>query len=192
MKSKNEKDTLTKKRNELILISVFFLLVFLLLIILFIYPSFQQIKKFSRDLALIKGNLISLENEVNNIEEFRKNYKEGKIDFKKIDLMFIDAKIPLDFIKFLENISSDFKTKPTISLLSLSGEQNWTTLNFQFSCQEDFSKILTFVEKLEEGPYLVEIKKINIKKTGKDKILKEYSPGEVEAVFLIKSFAQNQ
>ena len=89
----------------------------------------------------------------------------------------------MDFIEFLEKTASDFEITSKISLLPSPAKENQDFISFQFFSTGDFLKILEFTEKLEAGPYLIEIKNLVIKSSTKE---------SVNANFLIKAFTKQQ
>jgi hypothetical protein len=190
METKDKQVSSVSLKNKIYTISIVFGLTIIILIIFFVLPSLKEIKENSKDLLLGKNNLAFLEAQVNEIENFKKNYNDYQPNLEKIDQLFVDSKNPVDFIKFLEKTASDFEIESEISLLSLPQGKEQDTVIFQIFSKGDFSKILKFSEKLENGPYLIKIQNLTIKKSEKEKVSKEYSPGEVEAIFLIKAFVK--
>lgn len=171
---------------------VIFTLIVAALIVFFIRPLLIKIKTNSEELLSEKNNAAALEIQAKEIENFGKNYPLYKPNLEKIEQLFIDPKNPVDFIKFLEKTASDSQITSKISLLPppKKGDQNFVA--FQFFSSGDFSKMLEFSEKLETGPYLIEIKNLTIKSSTEKNTSKNYSPGKVDAIFLIKTFIKQQ
>lgn len=175
----------TKKKTYII--SALFGLITLVLIIFFVLPPLKEIKENSEDLLSEKNNIASLENQLNKIESFKKNYNNYKPDLEKIDLLFVDLKNPADFIESLEKIASDSNIKLEISPSSSEKEPE-NSVVFRLFAEGDFPDIIRFSEKLETGSYLIKIKDLTIKKAerkSEDKSSKNYSSGKVEANFSI-------
>ena len=178
-------------------ISIIILLVLSLLSIFFlIYPSFLEIKKIANDLISLKGNLIFLETKIKNLEEFRKKYQSLKKDLEKIDKIFINADLPIDFISFLEKDSQDCGLIVKISPLSLIETQKdpWPSIGFQITAAGSSPNFLKFLEKLESSQYLIEIQNLNIVRLSelelKTKEFEKLSPGDVKTLFSLKVFTK--
>jgi hypothetical protein len=73
-------------------------------------------------------------------------------------------------------------------LLPAPDQQNPGVISFQLSLSEDFLKIMDFSEKLEHGPYLVQIKNLVIKSKEQLPGSKEKILGHVDASFTINVF----
>lgn len=174
-------------KNKIYIISAIFGLVVLVLVIFFVLPSFKKIKKSSEDLFSEKNNIILLENQLNGVENFKKNYNNYKTDLEKIDLLFVDLKNPVNFIESLEKIAFDSNINLEISPSSSKKEPE-NSVVFRLFAEGDFPDIIRFSEKLESGPYLTKIQDLTIKKAERkleDKSSKKYSSGKVEANFSI-------
>ena len=94
---------------------VFFLVLSILLIALVIYPLFSESEKNSQNFLSQKQKLLALEKKVENLEKFRIIFPEISADLEKIDNLFINPKVPIDFISFLEKTSQDSKLSLKIS-----------------------------------------------------------------------------
>ncbi|MEK7540954.1 MAG: hypothetical protein AAB529_01820 [Patescibacteria group bacterium] len=177
----------SKKINIALII---FVLIVVALIAFFIRPLLAEIKMSSKEAFLEKNNIATLGIQANEIENFEKNYSLYKPDLEKMEQLFIDSKNPVDFIKFLEKTASDLEITSKISLLPPPKKGNQNFISFQFFSSGDFSKMLEFSEKLETGPYLIEIKNLTIKNSTEQNISKNYSPEKVDTLFLIKAFTK--
>jgi len=153
------------KKNQIITILSIYGALSLLLVVFLIYPLFNEIIKNSQDLISEKNNIITLETQVKEIENFKENYETYKKDLEKIDNLFIDPDNPVNFIEFLESAASNSGVSLKISSVPTYTESQKVTQNFitlQFASTGDFSKILGFIKKIEEGPYLIEITNLTI------------------------------
>lgn len=139
-----------------------------------IFPLFKDIKKSSEELMSQKGEFVNLEYKIANLEKFKVLYKNLEEILQRIDNLFISSEVPVDFIGFLETNSDKYflKTDISPSFVIKTGENTWPFFTFQLSSVGSFSNFLKFLEKLENSPYLIEIKSLNIVK----------APGEKSAV----------
>lgn len=107
--------TTSKKIN--FSIGIFIILV-ILVIVFITYPLFTEIKNNSQELISQKKSLAIFKAKIENLEDFKGFYKEFKQDLQKIDNLFIDPKMPIEFISFLERNAEECQTKIKISSTS--------------------------------------------------------------------------
>lgn len=180
---------LKKSINRIYITCLAFAVVAIALLTFLIFPLIAEIKNKSVELISAKNDVATLVAEDKEIESFKINYANYKLNFEKIDRMFVDEKNPVDFIKFLEQTASNSGITSDISLAS-SLSDNPTYLNFQFSSTGEYEKILKFGQQIESGPYLIEIENLVVSNSidpqgSEKKIFKK-----VSATFLIKVFVK--
>jgi len=149
------------KIQFLILILV---VLFILLAVFVIYPLFKDIKAKSQELVSQKEKLVILESTVMNLEKFRVLYQDLDETLDKIDSLFINSELPVDFISFLERTSEECSMDSEISLGSVGKAEKsfWTSVSFQITVRGSSSNFLKFLEKLENSPYLIDIQKLTL------------------------------
>ena len=184
--------TTDKKIYISLAISIFLIVVFVTFLI---YPTFKEIKKSSEDLISQKENLAVLEIKAVNLKKFETLYQNLEPNLGRIDDLFIDPGVPVDFISFLEETSKSCNLNFFLSLSSSKKitEEVWPSLVFQINLAGSFLDFSKFLEKLESGPYLIEIRDITINKLREAETKKELeksSLSDVEALVLIKVYAK--
>lgn len=164
-----------------------FLVALILLVVFAIFPIFGNIKENSQELSSVKKRFSDLEAEIENIERFKSIYEGLEQFLEKVNNLFVDEEVPVGFITFLETAAQENQLQIEIHPTSATkGKKDpWEFLSFQISCQGFFQNFMAFIEKLENGPYLIEIKNINISKKN---TREEGLPGEVEASFSLKAY----
>lgn len=184
---------MTPKR-KILLISVIFGLIFFSLIIFIIYPLLKEIKESSVELISAKKYLISSRDQTENINQIRKIYKEMEPDFKKIDNFFIDPEVPIDLIKFWEKMAADSEVLIKVSSVVLKTAETdpWKSMGFQLVLTGSFPHFSRFLEKIETGPYLIDIQNLNIKRLTEQDLqfskYEQFSLGDVSATLMVKVF----
>lgn len=182
-----------KPQKVVYVIPTVFGLMALSVIVFFILFLFAKIENDSKILSASKNNADTIKIESDQIEDFKNNYKYYKPNLDRIDQLYVNPNDPVDFIKFLEDTANSSQIKSNISLTSnlnndKTKKEDHNSVTFQFFSSEDFLKILDFTDKLENGPYLVQIKNLVINNSQQDITSKDYPPGKVDATFLIKVF----
>jgi len=178
---------LNQKKQILIFIIIFGVIA-LFFALFAVYPLFKEIKKNSEDFISTKKELVSLDLQSKNLGEFEKIYQENLQNIEKIDNLFINPEVPVDFISFLEKISQDSKVLIKISLLTSKEEKDtWPSFQFQILSTGSFNNFSKFLEKIETAPYLIDIKSLNINKS-----IEGTSTNDIKATLLLKVYAKEK
>jgi len=161
----------------------------ILLIILIIFPSLKQIKKISGELLTQKNNLASFSEEIKNLKDSKNLYEAYRENLERIDEVFVDSEIPIEFISFLEKNATTSQLLIEVSSVATIKKETdlWPSLSFQISTTGSASNFLKFLEKLENSPYLIEISNLNLKKLARKE---EIVPSNINATLLIRVFAK--
>lgn len=154
-----------------------------LMIVFFIHSTFKEIQNGSKELIFGKEKLISLESKINNLNKLKATY--GAFEPKLAEItnkLFVNSELPVEFIGFLEKIAENNNIDIKLSPVPSEGRDVWSFIVFQISAVGSFPDFLSFLEKLESAPYLIEIKNLNISQTNKTEI--------ISAGLLIKIYAR--
>jgi len=179
------------KKKIYISLTIFGILT-ILLIVLIIYPFLKEIKKNSEELLSQKNTLISFSEEIKNLKESKKLYDAHRESLEKIDELFVDPEMPIEFINFLEKNASDSQLSIEVSPVATVKKETdpWPSLALQISAAGSFPNFLKFLEKLENSPYLIEVLNLNLKRVAEKEIKEGILPSNINALFLIKVFAK--
>ncbi|MCX6759198.1 MAG: type 4a pilus biogenesis protein PilO [Candidatus Nealsonbacteria bacterium] len=176
-------------KKKIYLTLIIFSLLIILIIVFVIFPLFRGIKNNSKELIVQKEKFVALEEKITNLEKFKVLYAELQHFLKEIDNLFVDSGVPVEFISFLEKTSE--KSQLKIEILPTSDKKMekdfWPFLTFQITSTGSFTNFLKFLEKLENGLYLVEVQNVSISKlTGDNDIVSD----NVRANFSVKVFVK--
>ena len=92
-------------RKKIYLSLTIFVITTLSLVFFIIFFLFPSIRNYSHQILFQKEKELSLGIEIENIKKFKYLYPEIKPNLEKIDNLFIDAEVPVDFRNFLEKVS---------------------------------------------------------------------------------------
>jgi hypothetical protein len=146
----------------------------ILLILIIILPLFNSIRKSSQELFSQKKELALFQQKEKELENIREKYKAYQESLGKIDNLLVDPALPIELISFLEKSALDSKSSIKVaSTREIAGPEPALSFNTTFS--GSFSNLLKFINRLENGPYLIEIINLNIKKLGQEQ------PGNITA-----------
>jgi len=159
-------------KKKIYLLGLIFGVLNIALIIFLVFPLINSLKKSSQDLISQRKELISFSEKKENFKNLEKIYQANQKKLEEIELLFIDPETPIDFIDFLENTAKDPQVSIKISLAPEKKQESdfGPTLSFNISRESSYPNFLKFLEKLENGPYLIEIQNLNIKKLEEEKI----------------------
>jgi len=169
----------------------FWLLIFILIslfFIAFLIPKFlKEIRADSQELISLKSELVSFQKETENLDKLKLVYQNYQSNLAKIDEIFIDPEVPIEFFNFLDKNAALFQLEIEKSPVSKQKAENEPpSLFFQISVSGSFPNFLKFLEKLENAPYLIDVLNLNVKKI----ISKETPTANIESTFLIKVYTR--
>ena len=144
---------------------VVFAIIFLLVVVLVVYPLFLKIKENSEQLADARKKLLSSAMEEELYIEVQELYKKRLPDLERITQVFIDPDAPLGLINFFEKEATTSAVQIEITSISKRAgtKDPWPSLLVQISAKGSFPNFLKFLERLENGPYLIEASEMNVK-----------------------------
>ena len=152
----------------------------LLLIIFVIWPLLKQINEVSQNFSSERNKVVYLKAEKENIKKIEQIYKSYESDLNKTEALLFEPESPISFINFLEKTATDSQVKMEISSMikqeqpsnakpgqksSIKQQQNedlWSSLSLQIVISGSFNNTAKFLEKIENGPYLIQITDLNI------------------------------
>lgn len=141
----------------------------LILIIFIVFPLIGNIKNISKNLVTQKSEIFLLEQREGNLENLKKIYNSNQKNLEKLDTSFVDPDTPIGFISFLEKIAANSQVSIEVSLNG--GKSSFENgLSFSVSLNSSSPNFLKFLEKLENGSYLVEVSSLNIRRTIEGKV----------------------
>jgi len=168
MENKTKKNSWTQaKKNRAIWVGLAALVFGIM--IFFIWLIFGKIKESSKDISSAKSALALSKIQVEEIEDFKSKYGTYVSNLQRIDRAILDPQNPLGFIEFLENLASEENVNLIISPLSPSKEPEFKTLSAQLALEGKFINTLNFINKMENGAYLVSAQNLTVEHTGVSK-----------------------
>lgn len=153
-------------KNAMYLLAGIFTAITVVLVVFLIYPLLSDITRGSQEIIVSRANTVNSELQSQELQKFQKNYQDYQPNFSKADALIVDAKDPIDFIKFLEAAAANSSVTSDIKLVS-SHQQTlgtWPAAVFEVASNGSFSGMMIFVQKLETGPYITSIQNVSLKK----------------------------
>lgn len=167
-------------QKVIIAISVF-LVGILLFAVFAVLPLLRGIRVDSKNLEaqyieVLKATLAERE-----VADFQRFFEEEAANFGRIDGLFADAETPIGFIEFLEGIAASSNLELKIAPGNPRKEKGvpWPVMDFQLVSSASYPELLRFLEKLENGPYLLEVRNASVTRergaTGEETAAKDVS-----------------
>jgi len=170
---------------------------FIILISFIISPLMKGIREYSEQLLSEKEKRTSFTEEKRNIQSFEAIYQELEPELEETNNLFVNSKVPIEFINFLEETAANSNISIKVSSVisrDVGKENIWPLLDFHLQSSGPFPNFLRFIEKLENSSYLIEIYDLNIKRLGErdlqSKELIEFSAGDITATFSLIVFTK--
>lgn len=167
-----------------------------LLMAFVVYPLFKGIEEISYNLFLEKNRIIYLNTEKEEIDKTENFYNNYQADLNRIENLFVDPEVPVQFINFLEDtaVKSQIKLEISSMVKGKDKEGFWPSLSVQLLATGSFSNFLKFLDKIENAPYLIEILELNTRELGEKEKQEQEKEGVVNAdtssILLIKVFTK--
>ncbi len=83
-----------------------------------VLPLFKEIKAVSQNLFLKKNKIVYLSEERENLQKIENLYKTYQSDLERIENLFVDPEVPIEFIGFLEKTAVSSQIKLEISSMT--------------------------------------------------------------------------
>lgn len=162
-----------------------------LMIAFLVYPFFVDIQRSSAEILSDKKEILLTEIQRQSLRDFERSYPEYKFSLEKIDRFFIDSENPVAFMQFIEGTAIDSQVSAEVRLIpAASSNPSQPIVTMEIIVRGEFSSVITFVERFENGPYLVNIKNVAMKRFLGESGQEEAPSSFTEAVFLITALAK--
>lgn len=150
-----------KKTLYILIFSV--ILIFSFSLPLFILKSIQEnSKEILKIREKTKENLVLFE----EILKYKKIMKEKQKEIEEIKENILNLNFPLPFVQFLEEKAKELdvkiEEKPTLSSVQKSKDQYFGFISFSLSVFGEKEKLLSFLKKIENEKFLVQIERVTL------------------------------
>ena len=164
----------------------------LLLVLGLVFPIINDIKHGAADILIKKDEVAHADVQALQLADFTAKYADYQQNLSALHNIFVDSANPIDFIQFLEAKATESSLDIDIKLASTK-EKSATGMPaaiFQVFLGGNFNNILSFVEKIERGQYLLSIQKLSIQKQKEDLQGNTLSSDAIEANIILQVLSQ--
>ena len=175
--------------KKIIIVSAAVSIGILLFVAIGVIPLLGGIKKNSQALESRYSKILNANSDEAEVVKYLKFSQAHKEDFEIIESIFVDAQTPVGFIQFIEEISatSNIIVKITPGIPKKQKGIPWPTMNFQLASSTNYPEFFRFLEKLENGPYLLEVKNTSLNRDRASQE-KENTASDVRFTLLVQVF----
>ena len=176
-------------KKQIILFWGICLIIALVIVWLFIIPLSGTIKQISSDLVETKTRLAIIHNEKGEVEGVESICNKIDPDLQKMEALFVNKDVPIEVIEFLEDMAVISGLSIEISPASLDGYEDeiWDFVGFRLSLYGSYINFMKFLEKIETGPFLIEMYDLSIREMSDRE---GFSYDDVGIVLTAKIFAE--
>ena len=185
-----------KRKIFFILISI--ILIAFILMLLLVISLIKDIRKNSEEFLLERKALTSMEREFQEFEDFERNSAFYQSNLEKLDKLFLNPEVPIDFIQFLEEESGNLGLLIKIfpSIITSRETDFWQSIGFQILLTGSFPDSLKFLEKLQTSPWLLEIQRTEVQRISEKDLqlerLKDFSLGDISFSIILKVYTKEK
>ena len=185
-----------KRKIFFILISII-LIVFILMLLLVI-SLIKDIQRNSQEFLSERKTLTAMEREFQEFENFERNTAFYQPNLEKLDKLFLNPRVPVDFIQFLERESENLGLLIEISPSIITSRETdpWESIGFQILLTGSFPDSLKFLEKLQTSSWLLEIERTEVQRISEKEFqlegLKDFSLGDVFFSIILKVYTKEK
>lgn len=136
-----------------------------LVLIFGVYPLWKGVKTNSRQFLFTKTDIYLLVSQEEQQREVQQAYQKHQLDLGRVDSIFIDPDVPLELISFLELQANNSQVVLEISSITKKEEKQdpWPSLLIQLTAKGSLPGFLRYLERLEAGPYLIEVLDLTVR-----------------------------
>lgn len=150
-------------------------------------------KEKSNDFYLAKSKFFSTEKTESQLELAKNFYEKHQGEIKELDAIFFETDVPVKLITFIEETASSSGVNFNLDSIGKDNLKKGDSfkvikpvLIISASASASLKNILLFLNKIESGPFLIEVTDITIRKKGIDS--NNNSVSSVDAHFTLKVF----
>ena len=154
--------TIKNPKKTIILISFVFAAIILFLAIFATAPLLREIEKETKEFTAVKKDFLLAQQKMKKFEEIKNLYFSLEPDVTKAQELLVDSDTPLAIIEFWEKTAKDSNVLIEILPASSKAPENdfWNSIFFRVTAVSSFTNFLKFFQKIETGPFLIEIQNI--------------------------------
>lgn len=183
-----------KAKQKVIIALVSFAVCSVIFLGALVYPVFHGVLEDYKKVLAHKREILQLKEDLKSTREFETLAGQYAKEFMQLEGLFVDSKIPIAFFRFLDGsatvLAVQIEKSPGVTQ-QLQGDR-WPSFEVRLAGEGAYPGVMAFLQKVENAPYLLEVKtlKISVRK----EFLNQQNPppgGEVEFSLSLKVFTKS-
>ena len=150
-----------------------------------VYPVFHGVTEDYKEVLAHKRKILQLKENAESSREFEIFFGQYEKEFVRLEGLFVDSKIPIAFFRFLDETAASLNVQVEKSLgaaQQLEGDR-WPSFEVRLAGGGAYPNVIAFLQKIENAPYLLEVKTLAIS-------TEKGLGGEVELSLSVKVFTK--
>lgn len=164
----------------------------LALVFLAVAPLIASIGDAGSQAVQQQAQIADYDRRLSSAREFIAFAKIENDNFAKMNEVFVDGQMPLDFINSLEtaaaNCNVSVKFSPSVS--QQTSNKDWSSITIEADIAGGVSDILRFMEKIENSPYLLTVQSFGLRAGSAGDEANDIPAGSGNAHILLKAYAK--
>ncbi len=155
-----------------------------------VYPVFQGAKGDYQKVLALQREILQLKEDKKNSHEFETLSAQYAQEFVEAENLFVDSETPISFFRFLDETAASFKLQieKVPSPAQRLQEDSWPSFDVRLTGQGLYPDFRAFLQKIENAPYLLEVKTLTFATRERD--AGQEGQGLIEFSMSIKVFTK--
>ena len=129
-----------------------------------VYPVFRGVQEDYKEVLAHKRHILQLKEDAKSAREFGALSSQYAKEFVQLEGLFVDSKIPIAFFRFLDGtaalLNMQIEKSPGVAQ-KLQGDR-WPSFEVRLAGRAAYHSVMAFLQKIENAPYLLEVKTLTI------------------------------
>jgi len=179
-----------KAKQKVVITAVSFGLLNVIFLVVVVYVVLQGVLEDRGQVLVYKHELLQLQEDEKSSRELEMFSTQYEGEFVRFEDLLVDSETPIAFFRFLDETADLFRLrieKAPGAVQHLKGDR-WPSFEIRLAGDGVYPDVMAFLQKIENGPYLLEIKTFTLTTEGRFTNLE--SQGEVEFISSWKVFTR--
>ena len=130
----------------------------------FVYPVFHGVLEDYKKVLAHKKEILQLKEDANSTRELEMLSVQYAKEFAQLEGFFVDSNIPIALFRFLDETAALFNVQIEKSpgvIQQFEGDR-WPSFEVRLAGRASYPGLMAFLQKIENAPYLLEVKTLTI------------------------------
>ena len=159
-----------KSKQKVVIALAFFAVCSVIFLGVLVYPVFRGVLEDYKKVLAHKREILQLKEDASSSREFEMLSVQYAKEFGQLEGLFVDSKIPIAFFRFLDETAALLAVqieKSPGAAQQIEGDR-WPSFEVRLAGRAAYPNVMAFLQKIENGSYLLEVKSLKMSKTGRE------------------------